>query len=207
MAPAQVSEAAKAKARSKRTADGQPVHSFRSLLGDLVTIVKNRVVPQVPGADPIEVLTQPTALQREASDCSACISNVPGSDTPYLSICPENQRVRRATLWNFSLAACEIDVVADRGYYKIEDIEACEAAGITPYVPKPDRSTAKRGGHFPKSEFQYDAPTETYRCPAGERLARIFWLTSTSLLAEAAVCGSHVPKTPAGASCASRTNQ
>ena len=70
-----------------------------------------------------------------------------------------------------NLAACEIDVVADRGYYKIEDIEACEAAGITPYVPKPDRSTARRSGHFPKSEFQYDAATDTYRCPAGERLA------------------------------------
>ena len=64
--PAQVSEAAKAKARSKRTADGRRVHSFRSLLGDLATIVKNRVVPQVPGAEPFEVLTRPTALQREA---------------------------------------------------------------------------------------------------------------------------------------------
>ena len=28
-----------------------------------------------------------------------------------------------------------IDVVADRGYFKIEDIEACEKAGLTPYVP------------------------------------------------------------------------
>ena len=29
-----------------------------------------------------------------------------------------------------------IDVVADRGYFKIEDIEACEKAGLTPYVPQ-----------------------------------------------------------------------
>ena len=50
----------------------------------------------------------------------------------------------------------------DRGYYKIEDIEDCEAAGITPYVPKPDRSTARRSGHFPKSDFQYDDATDTY---------------------------------------------
>ena len=69
-----------------------------------------------------------------------------------------------------NLAVCEIDVVADRGYYKIEDVEACEAAGITPYVPKPDRSTARNSGHFPRTEFQYDAATDTYRCPAGERL-------------------------------------
>ena len=57
---------------------------------------------------------------------------------------------------------------------KIEDIEDCEAAGITPYVPKPDRSTARHSGHFPKSAFQYDAATDTYRCPAGERLLPLY---------------------------------
>ncbi len=30
-----------------------------------------------------------------------------------------------------------IAAVADRGYFKIEDIEACEKAGIEPYVPRP----------------------------------------------------------------------
>ena len=39
----------------------------------------------------------------------------------------------------------------------IEDIEDCEAAGITPYVPKPDRSPARHSGHYMKSEFKYDA--------------------------------------------------
>ena len=76
-----------------------------------------------------------------------------------------------ATAARENLAVDKIDAVADRGYYKIEDIEDCEAAGIRPYVPKPDRSTARNSGHFPKSEFQYDAATDTYRCPAGERLA------------------------------------
>ena len=66
VAPARVSEAAREKARGKRTADGLPVHSFRTLLGDLATIAKNRVVPRLPGAEPFEVLTRPTALQREA---------------------------------------------------------------------------------------------------------------------------------------------
>ena len=66
VAPAQVSGAAKDKARGKRTANGLPVHSFRTLLGDLATITRNRVVPRVPGAVPFEVLTRPTALQREA---------------------------------------------------------------------------------------------------------------------------------------------
>ena len=66
VAPAKVSDAAKEKARGKRTANGHPVHSFRTLLGDLATIAKNRVVPRLPGAEPFEVLTRPTALQREA---------------------------------------------------------------------------------------------------------------------------------------------
>ena len=41
-----------------------------------------------------------------------------------------------------------IDVVADRGYFKIEDIEACEKAGLTPHVPKPQRGSSVRKGFF-----------------------------------------------------------
>ena len=48
-----------------------------------------------------------------------------------------------------NLAVEQIDAVADGGYYKIEDIQACEAAGVTPYVPKPDRSPARLNGHYP----------------------------------------------------------
>ena len=73
-----------------------------------------------------------------------------------------------------NLAVDEIDAVADKGYFKIEDLEDCEAAGVTPYVPKPDRSPARRSGHFTKSEFQYDAATDTYRCPAGQRLVPLY---------------------------------
>ena len=73
-----------------------------------------------------------------------------------------------------NLAVEQIDAVADGGYYKIEDIEACEAVGATAYVPKPDRSTARRSGHYPKSDFRYDAATDIYRCPAGERLMPLY---------------------------------
>src|SRR6476660_8204069 len=37
-----------------------------------------------------------------------------------------------------------IDVVADKGYFKIEDIEACEKAGMAPYVPRPQRGPSVR---------------------------------------------------------------
>ena len=66
VAPAAVSESAREKARSKRTADGLPVHSFRTLLGDLATVAKNRVVPKLPGSEPFETITRPTKLQRQA---------------------------------------------------------------------------------------------------------------------------------------------
>lgn len=69
-----------------------------------------------------------------------------------------------------TLGVEKIEAVADRGYFKIEDIEACEAAGITAYVPKPLRGPAVAQGFFPKEEFRYDAEADTYTCPAGQTL-------------------------------------
>jgi transposase len=63
-----------------------------------------------------------------------------------------------------------IDVVADKGYFKIEDIEACEKAGMVPYVPRPQRGPSVRAGLFRKDEFQYNEATDSYVCPAGQRL-------------------------------------
>ncbi len=70
-----------------------------------------------------------------------------------------------------ALGVDQIDVVADKGYFRIEDIEACEAAGITPFVPKPLRGPARRDGHLPKEAFSYDPGTDTYLCPGGRVLA------------------------------------
>jgi Transposase DDE domain len=63
-----------------------------------------------------------------------------------------------------------IAVVADRGYFKIEDIEACEKVGIEPYVPRPQRGPSVKAGLFRKDEFQYDPASDSYVCPAGRRL-------------------------------------
>ena len=65
VAPAEVSPSAKDKARRKKTAEGFPTQSFRSLLENLATLTKNRVVPRLPGAEPFEMLAQPTDVQRE----------------------------------------------------------------------------------------------------------------------------------------------
>ena len=66
VAPAQVSEAAQRKARRKRSDDGDPVHSFRTLLDDLATLTRNTVAPRLPGAEPFELLARPTPLQDKA---------------------------------------------------------------------------------------------------------------------------------------------
>lgn len=68
-----------------------------------------------------------------------------------------------------------IDVVADKGYFKIEDIEACEKAGMVPYVPRPQRGPSVREGLFRKDEFKYDAETDSMICPGGQRLQPYTW--------------------------------
>jgi len=66
VAPARVSASARDKANRKRTAEGWPVHDLRTLLDDLATVVRSRAVPRVPGAEPFEITTRPTDLQKEA---------------------------------------------------------------------------------------------------------------------------------------------
>ena len=70
---------------------------------------------------------------------------------------------------------CELTAIADRGYFKGEEILACEAAGVTPIVPKPLTSGAKADGRFGKQDFVYDAGEDAYRCPAGEKLTWRYW--------------------------------
>jgi hypothetical protein len=66
VAKAQPSPAAKRKAKTKRTDDGLPVHSFRSLLADLATLTRNTV--RLGRAATFPVLATPTQIQRQALD-------------------------------------------------------------------------------------------------------------------------------------------
>lgn len=69
-----------------------------------------------------------------------------------------------------NLGVDQIDAVADRGYFKIEDIEDCEAAGVTTYVPKPLRGSAVSQGLFTKDRFRYDPENNCYTCPGDRKL-------------------------------------
>ncbi len=66
VAPARVSAAAHAKAASRKTADGLPVHSFRTLLQDLGTLTRNTV--RLGDATPATMLAKPTSLQQAVFD-------------------------------------------------------------------------------------------------------------------------------------------
>jgi transposase len=66
----------------------------------------------------------------------------------------------------------ELTVVADRGYFDSEEIRACEEAGITTFLPKPQTSGSKADGRFGKQDFVYMAKDDEYRCPAGQRLIK-----------------------------------
>ena len=68
VAPAQPSAQARRKASRQRTDEGEPVHSFQTLLSDLATIVKNRIEPKMVGAKPFDQTTRPTPLQQRALD-------------------------------------------------------------------------------------------------------------------------------------------
>ena len=90
------------------------------------------------------------------------VTNV-GSDRAQLSTI--------ATQAKAALGADELDVVADRGYFSGEQILACEEAGITVTLPKPQTSANRAKGKFVKADFVYVAEDDVYVCPAGERLS------------------------------------
>ena len=89
------------------------------------------------------------------------VTNV-GSDRAQLA---RIAKEAKATLHGDTLEA-----VADRGYFSGEEIVACDQAGITVTLPKPQTSGAKSEGRFGKQDFVYLPEADVYRCPAGERL-------------------------------------
>lgn len=69
-----------------------------------------------------------------------------------------------------AIGANDLTVIADRGYFKGEEILSCQEAGIIAIVPKTGTSGAKADGRFDKADFIYDPATDEYQCPAGQRL-------------------------------------
>jgi transposase len=70
-----------------------------------------------------------------------------------------------------------LEALADMGYYDGREVKASLAAGVTPYIPKPNTSANTRLGLFAKRDFRYDAENDCYWCPAGQALSYRFQTT------------------------------
>ncbi len=66
--PARKSRSAKLKENTKRTASGEPVHSFQTLMQDLSTVCRNRIRPMKMKKAEYWMFTQPTEYQQKAFD-------------------------------------------------------------------------------------------------------------------------------------------
>ncbi len=61
-----------------------------------------------------------------------------------------------------------LTVLADGGYFNGNALKACEADGITAYVPAPDRESRMTAeGRFSHQAFVYEPENDAYRCPNG----------------------------------------
>lgn len=83
----------------------------------------------------------------------------------------------RTQLSNMAIQSSEttgarnLEVIADRGYFKGPEILKCVEAGITPWVPKTMTSDNKAKGLYDKRDFVFVEKDNEYQCPAGKRLA------------------------------------
>jgi transposase len=76
-----------------------------------------------------------------------------------------------------ALGVEKLKAVAEKGFYDASDVAKCLDAGVTPYVPRPDRYGAGRGAGsgVPTREYHgdrltYDEGRDVYVCPAGNAL-------------------------------------
>jgi Transposase DDE domain len=81
-----------------------------------------------------------------------------------------DQLTSMAKLARTEMGVDKLTAVADRGYYKSEEILARHEAGITVFVPKTVTSSATAHGRFGRDDFICNPETNEYRRPAGERL-------------------------------------
>jgi transposase len=69
-----------------------------------------------------------------------------------------------------ALEVTELGVVADKGYFKREEIKKCREENVICYVPQPFKSHNKKKGLFTDKDFIYDQEQDYYICPAGNIL-------------------------------------
>ena len=99
-----------------------------------------------------------------------------------------------------------LTALADRGYFKGEQILECERAGINVLVPKPQTSNNQAKGQFDKRDFRYIAEDDEYECPAGQRAIRRFTVVEHGQTLSK-YWSSACPKCPIKAQCTTGENR
>src|SRR5262249_45655732 len=105
-----------------------------------------------------------------------------------------------------ALGSAELTAVADRGYYKNEQILQCTNAGITALVPKALTSGSRAEGRFDKQDFIYLADSDEYRCPAGQRAIRRYTTVESGLTIHK-YWSSACPRCPIRSQCTTGENR
>src|SRR2546428_4161609 len=78
----------------------------------------------------------------------------------------KSQLANMANQAQAALEAVSLEAFDDRRYFNGEEILACEEAGITVTLPKPQTSGAKSEGRFGKQDFRYLPEEDVYICTA-----------------------------------------
>ncbi|MDR9395144.1 MAG: IS1182 family transposase [Roseovarius sp.] len=69
-----------------------------------------------------------------------------------------------------ALGRDKLHALADKGYYSGVEIAACDKAGITVTMPRPETSGNRKKGMYVKADFKYDSARDVYICPTGDEL-------------------------------------
>lgn len=77
-----------------------------------------------------------------------------------------------------AIGANSLTAIADRGYFKGDEILACQQADIAVLVPVTKTSGAKVDGRFDKADFVYNREKNEHRCPADQALTDLAFCRS-----------------------------
>jgi len=86
------------------------------------------------------------------------------NDTKALSVMVEKVQE------NIGKQGMRQDILADKGYHSGREMKACEAMGVDTYISPKASSSSKKNPAYAMDQFKYYPRTDTYECPAGERL-------------------------------------
>lgn len=71
---------------------------------------------------------------------------------------------------NVGTEGMRLNILADKGYHSGRELKACEALEVKTYISPKASSSVKKNPAYAMESFKYYPRTDTYECPAGERL-------------------------------------